>query len=361
MPFSGDEVELLLQVSRDTCSGSGFLERFEAIQQTLCGLVPFCDVSAFAVRPRPGQGPQQGRVVFRDRSSEALVSYAQHYRHVDPMGVKFEEGTGRPYLLSDFAPGKSYGKDAYTGEFLPRLGLRHIMAFGHQLPHGELFAFAIHRECGLPDFSEHEREVLRLASPAIGRAFHAVLLDERVSRLAEHAEHDRAGVLVFDERSDLLHADASGAALAGLLRDRRGVPCDLFLGEVRRMLAAGERAPLSITRTYATVDGRWIQASYSLGRRDGHTAVVVLLEQLLPAVPDRFEALAAQAGLTPRERAVVQLVLQGASNIEIARRLGIALPTVVAHLTRAYRKTGCVGRSELMALFLGEERPGPDR
>lgn len=361
MQFSSEEVELLVQITRDASSGRTFLDRFADLQGALSALVPFCDASAFALVPRPGAGPKPGQVVFRDRDTAALVNYAEYFRRHDPMAVTFMEGKGRPYLLSDFVADRAFGKDPFTGEFLPGLGLAHVLAIGHWMPGGQILAFAIHRESRLPDFSEREREVVRLASPDIRRAFHSVLLEERMSQLAGQAEAARAGVLVFDEAGDLLHADGGGAALAGLLRDRRGVPCDLFLGEVRRMLAAGERAPMAITRTYVTVDGRWLQASYSLARRDGLTVVVVLLELLVPAAPDRFEALAAQAGLTPRERAAVELVLQGASNLEIARRLGIALPTVVAHLTRAYRKTGCVGRSELMALFLGEERPGPDR
>ena len=51
--------------------------------------------------------------------------------------------------------------------------------------------------------------------------------------------------------------------------------------------------------------------------------------------------------LTPRERAVVRLVLQSRSNDEIARSLGVATKTVETYLSRLYEKTGSLSRLEL--------------
>jgi DNA-binding CsgD family transcriptional regulator len=55
------------------------------------------------------------------------------------------------------------------------------------------------------------------------------------------------------------------------------------------------------------------------------------------------------AGLSPAERAVVALALEGLSNREIARRRGSSARTVANQLAAAYRKLGVSGRAELAA------------
>jgi DNA-binding NarL/FixJ family response regulator len=57
------------------------------------------------------------------------------------------------------------------------------------------------------------------------------------------------------------------------------------------------------------------------------------------------------AGLTPRERAVAELVAQGQSNLEIAYHLNITERTVKAHLTSIYQKTGTGSRLSLALLM----------
>jgi DNA-binding NarL/FixJ family response regulator len=54
--------------------------------------------------------------------------------------------------------------------------------------------------------------------------------------------------------------------------------------------------------------------------------------------------------LTSRETAVLQLIVQGARNNEIAQRLHIAVKTVETHLTSIYGKLGVQSRAEAIAL-----------
>ena len=51
--------------------------------------------------------------------------------------------------------------------------------------------------------------------------------------------------------------------------------------------------------------------------------------------------------LTPAEREVVQLVVEGLTNPEIASRLFISPRTVQSHLRNAYAKLGVSSRSDL--------------
>jgi DNA-binding CsgD family transcriptional regulator len=53
--------------------------------------------------------------------------------------------------------------------------------------------------------------------------------------------------------------------------------------------------------------------------------------------------------LTPSETKVVEAAATGLSNAEIAATLFVTIPTVEAHLTRAYRKLGIRSRAGLAA------------
>jgi DNA-binding CsgD family transcriptional regulator len=69
-------------------------------------------------------------------------------------------------------------------------------------------------------------------------------------------------------------------------------------------------------------------------------------------VAERFHDL----GLTPREKSIVSLVLQGCSNKEIAHHCSITIQTVKDHLKNVYRKSGTHTRTALIAQLIGTTR-----
>lgn len=69
------------------------------------------------------------------------------------------------------------------------------------------------------------------------------------------------------------------------------------------------------------------------------------------------DARARIAALTPREREIVQLVVNGHLNKEIADRLDIALITVKVHRGRAMRKLGAGNAAELARILTTANRP----
>jgi DNA-binding NarL/FixJ family response regulator len=66
----------------------------------------------------------------------------------------------------------------------------------------------------------------------------------------------------------------------------------------------------------------------------------------------RAHATDADAQLTPREHDVLELLVDGAPNKEIARRLGIAASTVKFHVRSIADKLGADGRAEAVAYAL---------
>ena len=65
-------------------------------------------------------------------------------------------------------------------------------------------------------------------------------------------------------------------------------------------------------------------------------------------------------GLTARELEIVAAIVAGASNRDIADRLGISLQTVKHHLTNVFDKTGASSRLELALLALRQNLVEPD-
>ena len=83
-----------------------------------------------------------------------------------------------------------------------------------------------------------------------------------------------------------------------------------------------------------------------------------LLERLQGFLEISTQAIADQAAvqgdycLTGREQHIARLVSQGASNKEIARQLGIGLPTVKTHLAHVFEKLNVKNRTELAHVLL---------
>jgi len=82
--------------------------------------------------------------------------------------------------------------------------------------------------------------------------------------------------------------------------------------------------------------------------------------QTAPRWQSRLEQAASHSAtaLSAREMEVVQLLLSGCSNKEIARKLAISAETVKVHRKHLYSKLGIKSQSELFALFLQAQEGG---
>jgi DNA-binding CsgD family transcriptional regulator len=95
----------------------------------------------------------------------------------------------------------------------------------------------------------------------------------------------------------------------------------------------------------------WIalQAQHLAGARRGEVAITVqsaTAGQLLPAVTAWY-------GITPRERMVIDQILDGRSGKQISRSLDLSQHTTNDHLKAIYRKIRVSGRGELVATLSG--------
>ncbi|MGZ0237834.1 helix-turn-helix domain-containing protein, partial [Streptomyces sp. CPS1] len=84
--------------------------------------------------------------------------------------------------------------------------------------------------------------------------------------------------------------------------------------------------------------------------RQVEAALATLDREPARAVRDTLDALDVLAAM---ERQVAALVMEGATNREIAARLFISVKTVEATLTRVYRKLGIRSRVDIVRLAAG--------
>jgi len=166
---------------------------------------------------------------------------------------------------------------------------------------------------------------------------------------------DRAGVLAVLDRAEALvraargEHDAAEAQLASA-RDR--------LGKLGYGLEEA-RAAFALARLRSRRPGpRAYDEAARLFRRCRALPWLRQVEAAAAAGPPEPEAAPAAApaaldGLAAMERQVAALVMEGATNREIAARLFISVKTVEATLTRVYRKLGIRSRVDIVRLAAG--------
>jgi DNA-binding CsgD family transcriptional regulator len=93
-------------------------------------------------------------------------------------------------------------------------------------------------------------------------------------------------------------------------------------------------------------DGKTLTLRILVGRLTGDQAVLLLQER----APDAFETLAAELGLTQREKEVLRQIQSGRTAAEIADSLFISKRTVDKHLENVYGKLGVQSRPAAIAM-----------
>jgi len=343
MELSLEHADLLLHVAHDATQGSTFEERMDAVSDSLMALVPGSSLSMIVLDPgRPELGV---RAFMKNADPQGATEYATHYAHADPLPTAGLRALGLPKRLSDQLTAAQWGKDAYTGEFLPRYGLRHVFGFIQPLTDGRLLQVAMHRESRLGDFANRELKLLELTSLDLAHSAFGVLLREQLSRTHSVLERESGvGVLIFDGRGLLERADAGARALVNRLGNR--FPMERLL----RGAHAARTRRRAVQLVTLLEDGALVIRARPLSRLP-NPSVLVIVELRSPERAVDFDQRVAPYRLTPRERDVSQLAVLGLTNLQIATELGISPTTVSVHLTKVFSKVGVSGRTELTRLL----------
>jgi DNA-binding CsgD family transcriptional regulator len=131
----------------------------------------------------------------------------------------------------------------------------------------------------------------------------------------------------------------------------------LFLERSRGVFSPGERSlALAVFPALVGLHRAHQRAATGPARR----ARSIEKAAISPAVEAMAKAAVLDSGilLTPREREIVTLILQGHPSVSIARRLGISRGTVKNHRRRLYQKLDITSERELFVTFLGRPLNG---
>ena len=213
------------------------------------------------------------------------------------------------------------------------------------------------RERGRPDFDAREVTLLHRIVPHLSSGLKAAVLAKQAS--TEPEVESAPGVLVLDDLGRVVqHTQAAERWLRDLVdlgpgwQEGEGLPAPVWMvvGALRKALKPETDRDLNGVPSIRvqTRSGRWLTfhgaRTESRPGRCGETMVIIE-----PSRPQELAWLRASAyGLSERERAVVDLVVQGASTREISRALYISEYTVQEHLSHAFDKVGVRGRRALL-------------
>jgi DNA-binding CsgD family transcriptional regulator/pimeloyl-ACP methyl ester carboxylesterase len=218
-----------------------------------------------------------------------------------------------PTRTSHLVLWSSFARDATHGQ-APRLRSLFQMA----ATDWELFTESIsHAALGWRNADEARRWARVTRAATTQGEFLAFLQARRVWDVNEYLGRVRAPTLVFHDRANPLASEERNRELAAGIPGARLIVCE-------------------------SADGR-----------PGDDALAAIL-----GLAGMGEGSAAGLDqLTPREREVLHLVVEGAKNREIAERLFISVNTVTRHLTHIYAKLGVAGRAQAVRHALQQGLP----
>lgn len=206
---------------------------------------------------------------------------------------------------------------------------------------------AMYRRGGQPDFASAERDALADASALIAQGIRRAFL---LASVGEAASSDLGLILIAPGGDIETMTPAARRLLEELIAPAAAdgaLPNVVSSVAYRALLAARSGSEGGANSRVPTATGRWLVFHGSaIGDVEiGRTAVI-----LEPARAPEIASLIVQAhGLTPREREVAGLVIQGHSTEEIAHELGVSAYTVQDHLKSIFDKVGVRSRRELVA------------
>ncbi|HET7273315.1 MAG TPA: LuxR C-terminal-related transcriptional regulator [Rubrobacter sp.] len=209
----------------------------------------------------------------------------------------------------------------------------------------------IRRSAAQP-FGRGDIGFLRLMATAIGQALRAAFDRERAAVSgAGKAGPEASGVLMIAANGrEQFRTPAADTWLDLLRRSEAGSDRELP-GAVSAAVAA-LRAGLDGAR-HATVRA-WtlagpLRVEAAPGDDRGAVSVVLTLER--PSIPPELPVV---WPMTQAERRVLELLVRGLSNRELAIELNVSVNTIQTHLSHAYEKLGVHNRSQLLARFFQE-------
>jgi DNA-binding CsgD family transcriptional regulator len=260
---------------------------------------------------------------------DAMAPTARRHPLLHPHAVRTQPAV----RLSDTVEPRPLHRSELYGELLHRSGAEYGIAIAVRPQAGEAVVFALGRH--ERDFSEHDRDVLNLAQPAVERALQAAEARERLVAALATDPPPGTAVVLLDEYGDI---EQSSPRADRWLAEHFG-PAE-HPGWLPQPLAA-----------WLALPPRPALHSQRRGRRltirllPGEPHALLLEEEIESFRPDALQ----QLGLTAREREVLETARAMGAETAIADELFLSLHAVRERLERLEEKLGVLTLPDAIA------------
>ena len=180
--------------------------------------------------------------------------------------------------------------------------------------------------------------------------------EPRLTVVAAEPVNESSLLRVRDERADVVLLEAATACETRVIEElARLAPAAkviayAVLDEDRQAVRCAEAGAEAFVTGEATAE-QLVGAILGVARGEANCSprMAALLIARLRTLAQRIAPAGPQAGLTSRERGIVELIDEGLSNKQIAARLGIEVCTVKNHVHHVLEKLGVTRRSQAAA------------
>ena len=217
---------------------------------------------------------------------------------------------------------------------------------------GEIY---LHRSKDKPDFSDEDLFVLRLMQPHISTIFNIIHTVTAVKYVeSKHTPDFRLGICAFDADMSLAGGNVTGIEMlkvstvfsSSILYHLKEI-CNSMLDSGK---GAGKQGIIREVNSLKIKNGEiniivYMDAKH--GSRGEITYIVIMQYADKNALIDEYKF-----KFTKRQADIIDGLIQGKNNSQIAESLNISENTVKSHIKNIYKKTGTNNRTELSYVLM---------
>lgn len=267
------------------------------------------------------------------------------------------------YKAADYRHGLIVIPDEPRSEFLSSQENYHVACIrilyrGQFL--GEIY---LHRNKDRPDFSEQDMFALQLLQPHVSNVFHIIHALTAVSMIeTDRKGLERKGLCLFDSEPNLIAGNMAGLEMlnnttifgSSVLYHLKEIMEDFHAEQRQIKTETAYRFELLKTSGSELMADIFLKKKSRDKKNNRFYVVLEFADEKQSTAEYRFK-------FTKREANIIDGVLQGKSNSQIASTLDLSRNTVKTHLQKIFQKTGVSTRAELVYILMLNREKYPEQ
>jgi len=302
--------------------------------------------------------------IYVDWDAPALNSYLDTYCNLDDVLPLVANKQPIMFRSTDVFITAERQKTQYYSELLAPAGMQYSIEGNLYISDdGYVGGIGLHRSDEHRDFSQKDLEILKMVRPHLANLAKDFCeekadKDDYTSPLPFLSNIKELGICIWDFDLKLLESNLdknlfvpskhreelirSLITLCKGLRDKVIRKGKVVFPEERRM------------KSKVSIDGKsyFADVAFSETEPNGKGRFIAIVYDYAAIFSNIMSALRSTYNITEREFEILQCVINGYSNQEIAAKLYISTPTVKKHLTSVYQKIGITGKNQLLNVVL---------